>query len=390
MIRLVALHGTGDAYLVCALARSFERYRQRPVTIVVKPEHAAIPEMFGLPHEIDEGVRSYEDPNRAAMTENLVSGARYFVHPSFVGTYGIHVEQLTAKPSVTQADMYRALMHLPPDAPLEAPALDFGEPTDEVLILPEARSWPNCQPGFWPELSSALTAAGHKVTVNDATWSLRELLQRCASARMVIGPQCGVMAILCAARFPCRKVLITPRLDAPWWHLPAGSPFPYAYTRSFLGETYDVDEYELTDRNHLETIGAVIVGLGHRAGSHDPAPVALIDAPMSPGDFVDRLAILAVKSADRACYRDFLRYRRIYESWSLEVEVGDLYRELQVVHQETYDLFEEMVPAALGQNELPLASHVEAMRLNRERTRLRNEIDRRLRGASTERKTYYR
>jgi len=389
MIRLVALHGTGDAYLVCALTRAFERYRRREALVVVKPEHAAVPEMFGLPYEVDEEVRRYEDPNRAAMTENLINGARYFVHPSFTSP-GVRIDQLTAKPNVTQADMYRALMHLPPDAPLETPRLDFEEPSGEVIVIPEARSWPNCQPGFWPELSSALTVAGHKVTVNDATWSLCELLQRCGRARAVVGPQCGVTAVLCAARFPCRKVLVTPNLPGAWWHLPAGSPFPYAYTRLFIGETYDADEYELTDHNHLETIGAVVIALGHQRAAHDPAPVALVEAPMSPGDFVDRLAILGVKSENHLSHRDYLRYRRIYDRLGFDAVVGDLYRELVAVHQETYDLFEEMVPAALGRDELSLSSHVAAMKLNQSRTQLRNEVDRRLRGASTERKSYYR
>lgn len=290
-LRLVALYGTGDAYLVCALARQVEMHHGRAVTVIVKPAHAAIPRLFGIPYAVDEVLvrRAESDGQMHRLYENDIGRVlHYYVHPHFLRS-GVRVDRLTVKPSVSQADMYRALLHLPPAAPLALPSAPIAVTVpDTVLLIPEARSWPNTQAQFWPELSAALMAIGRAVTWNDPRWTLDELLQRCAESEWVIGPQCGVMSILCHARFPCRKTFATPSVDGGRYPgLPVADTFPYALVTKFAGEDYDVEQFKITADNHAALIDRI-------AGGPNAERVApLRTDPLPTRDDLDRLLEIA-------------------------------------------------------------------------------------------------
>src|ERR1700685_4334560 len=158
MTPLVALYGVGDCYLVCALARAFERHHKDEVIVVVKTSQKCIPELFGLKHEVnDETVHSGE--TNAGLQRNYPNDGKdydsIYVHPHFVRT-ATRLDQLTIKPRVSQDWRSRALMQLPPDAPMEVPPpLDpgLGKGALDTVLITESRSWPNIDKAFWDLLA---------------------------------------------------------------------------------------------------------------------------------------------------------------------------------------------------------------------------------------------
>lgn len=260
MIRLVPLYGTGDTYLICALARAFEAHHQVPVTVVVKRAHACVAEAFGIAFEADDAPAAIgENPRQQATYPNEIASGLLFVHPSFVKTPA-RLDQLTVKPRVSQADMYRALLQLPPWAPLATPSWEKFPKLRDVVLLTESRSWPNLPGPFWEKLLAALYAGGRRVTLNDPAWSLRDLLDHCAAAGTVIGPQCGVISIACEAGFPGHKTIVLRELTP-------GSPYLFG-----LSETMPYGHASTFAGNPHPEVGHVVVG-----GDWDSAIKAVLD-----------------------------------------------------------------------------------------------------------------
>jgi hypothetical protein len=265
MIRLVALYGVGDSYLVCALTRAFEAEHGYPARVVVKSAQAAIPEMFDLDYEVDDAlVKDGEDA--ADLRQRLNSpadGTTMFVHPHFINS-GARLDHLTVMPRVSQAAMYRALLHLSPWTPLAVPEsrqLDRMKIDADILLIPEARSWPNFPHRYWEGLQDVLRMSGRIVLMCDPLWTLHELFACCAGVGHVIGPQCGVMSTLIEAGFPCRKTLITRELDDETGPGPFGlkSAWPYQCVETFAGESHpEVDEYLVGRDNWSEVMGAIL------------------------------------------------------------------------------------------------------------------------------------
>ena len=402
MINLVCLHGTGDTYLVCALAAAVKHQHGDDVTIIVKSTHAAIPEMFGLRYEVSDEIVSLGETDAVFQTayENHYAfnhGQRYYVHPTFLRS-GVRIDHLTVKPSVSQADMYRVLLHLPPDAPMTVPKIEVHrtEP-NSVLIIPTANSWPNSWPQFWIDLGKALKAAGRDVTFNFPNWTLRELLDRCATSEWVIGPQCGVMSILCEARFPCRKTFCTPSIDGGRYPgLPLERTFPYAYVTKFAGNDYDVEEFKI-DSSYENEIDAIVSGANfQRSWPHDPAPVMTVNAPMSPGDFLDRLAILSVKERrfppEKRAFvmREFLRLGEMLFDIPLPSDGFAGLQRLKSLHSNGFDAVDRFVRGATTDGGLmSVEDHAHAVRLNKERVGFKQEIDRACHAPFSETKSYY-
>lgn len=403
MIRLVTIGGTGDAYMVCALYDAFRRHHGlAEVEVCGKSKYAAIADLFRVPYvSDDEIVREAESSLEMQQTyENilLAPNTTFYVHPCFLRSE-IRVDKLTTKPEASQADMYRMILRVPLDTPLAIPEVPaYEQERDSVLLIPEAVSWPNTQPKFWSMLETALRGIGRSVTRNDPAWSLKELFDRCGRAEWVIGPQCGVMSILCTGRFPCRKTLASPILNDANKKLAflSASTFPYAYVTKFSNADYDVEEFEVTDDNHEELVISIIAGANAlRLRHHDPRPVLTITAPLSPGDFLDRLAVLTVKRnrfaagpRRAAIEREYQRYVTIRNSLQFGPEVESLFARLLDVHGQAFDLLERMVPAALNDN-MEGCDHVAAVRLNRDRVHLKQSVDAVCRGPYTEAKSYY-
>ncbi len=410
MIRLVSIGGSGDIYLVCALFDAFRRHHNRDdVTIVSKRKYAAVANLFKVPFiGDDEMVRQAEQDGAMQRTyENQVLSnvMPFYVHPCFLRSE-IRVDRLTTKPDASQADMYRMILQLPADAPLTVPDLPVvaTEP-NTVLMIPEAVSWPNDQPAFWDKLAAGLAGAGRQVLINDPKWSLQELFTRAMRTEWVIGPQCGVMSILVTGQFPCRKTLASAALTDANKKLSFLSPqtFPYAYVTKFSNLDYDVEEFEITSENHGEIVDAIVNGQNAlRLRPVDPRPVLTVHAPLSPGDFLDRLVVLRVKrqmfqGARRAgIEREYRRFEDLRKLLPYSPEIVELEGALAKVHILAFALLEEMVPIARRSFE-PLAdldaghygNHLQIVDLNRTRVGLKREIDRVCRGPYTEVKSYY-
>lgn len=401
MIRLVSMFGTGDTYLVCALVRAFEKHHNLVAKIVCKGAHRYIPELFGFHHDIQDGLSgtfsvsdglvsdAESNINRQRFYLNeILDGSTYYVHPSYIRS-GVRVDQFTftCRP-ISQADMYKALLHLPLDTPLDRPSFKLVEqsPGQRVLLIREAKSWPNTQSAFWDKLHGSLVEREYKVLLNQPKWDLKDLFSACAISDWVIGPQCGVMSILCHAQFPCRKSFCTPA-ERPGISITA--TMPYAGVRTFAGEDYDVDEFVVSKDNHAEIINRLLSAPTRRRTE----PVQTIDAPMSTGDFLDKLAILLVKHSKfdqqnkALLVRELDRYCSILQglTWQdLQVFLDQLVK----IHSDTFDLCASYVPSALrGENDEN--RHARAIALNKQRVIIRQQIDRLCGAASTETKDYY-
>ena len=389
MIRLVSIGGTGDAYLVSALVPEVVRAYGSAVSVAVPAKYAAIPQMFGQRFELaDEEIRvaSADERLKREYDNRVAAGLTFFAHPCF--TRNQRLDELTILPrSPSQADMYRALMVLPIDAPLTLPQLpDANTVANDAILITDAVSWPNTRPRFWHALERALRAAGWVVRVNNPGWSLAELFARCAAAELVVGPQCGVMSILIAGRFPCRKVLATPSIDGgPWFSVGRRTlreTLPYAYAAKFDGNDYDVEEHVVTDDNHAGIISAIVAA---PRGPRDPRPLASVAMPLSPGDFLDRLAVLMVKR-DRLgpgiVDRELARYAA-----ARPAEWDVMLRKMVDLHFTTFDHLESVVPKALA--DTGRDDHAAAC-LNLTRIEMRRAVDEATRGPYREVKSYHR
>lgn len=244
MIRLAALYGVGDAYLVCSLARAFEKHHRLQPRVVLKSSQAAVAKLFDLEPELNDLLiaRAETDQQLHRAYENLIhDGALLYVHPHFVRS-GARLDQLTVKPRVSQADMYRALLRLPPDAPMERPQWLPTPNTADVLLITESRSWPNLPDQFWVALELRLKQAGRRPTSNHPSRPLQELFDLCAGATWVIGPQCGVMSALCESQLPCRKTLAIRELSPQCPYLfGLTQTMPYGHVSTFAGNDSAVD-----------------------------------------------------------------------------------------------------------------------------------------------------
>jgi hypothetical protein len=266
MTPLVALYGVGDCYLVCSLARTFERHHGKVPLIVVKPSHRFIPEWFGLGYEVNEKMVAAGEAGERGLHQTydnaIVDGSPVYVHPHFVKT-ATRLDQLTIKSRVSQADMYRALMQLPPDAPMEKPPLVRVAPfEDQVVVIPRSRSWPNIDGPFWDALVSRLRESGKRVATFLPQWSLKELIEVCIASGEIIGPQCGVLSVACEAGFPGHKTICIRELgpDCPYL-FGLTQTMPYGHCSTFAGNDHpNVDHILVAPDNWQSKVDIIVEG----------------------------------------------------------------------------------------------------------------------------------
>jgi len=405
MINLVVLGGTGDVYMLAALLQAFKETHQRDAQLVVRQRYACVADLFpGANYvvgdaAIDEAERS---PAMQRDYDNVIAdGRNFYAHPSFFRT-NVRIDNLTTKQDVSQADMYKVLLRIPWGVPLALPKLpDVPTQRGKVVVVPDARSWPNLHHEFWPRLCSRLGADGWSVTNNNASgWSLQQLLQNCAEAEWVIGPQCGVMSILVTGRFPCRKTLASSNIDnAPAIYPFSTHTFPYAYVTKYSNQDYDVEEFKIVGGREDELVDLIARGQNAlRLWPHNPDPVVSINVPLTPGDFLDRLAVLTVKRERfdpprrAAIEREYQRHNELYVRLRAHMtpEADALVNDLADLHRRNFDLLEHMVPEALGGGGMTPEDHVEAVRNNKARVELKQAIDAALHAPYSETKSYFR
>jgi hypothetical protein len=256
MIRLVSLYGVGDCYLICALHRFFEEWHKETATVVLKRSHAVIAQMFGVPFEIDDATVARGENDAAlhsSYSNSIGYGGVIYVHPHFVKT-PTRLDQLTIKPRVSQADMYRALLSLPPWAPLTRPNQLATQRTNhghDVLLIPKARSWPNLPIQFWTDLQADLIKNARIATFVDETWTLEQLLAACFNTRWLIGAQCGVMSVVIESGWvpPARKTLAITELGPDCAYLfGLTESMPYGHCSTFAGNDHADVEHVVVPR----------------------------------------------------------------------------------------------------------------------------------------------
>lgn len=120
----------------------------------------------------------------------------------------------------------------------------------------------------------------------------------------------------------------------------------------------------------------------------------MVTIELTPGDALDRLAIAAVKSLKfmgekrDAAEAERLRYAAACETVLEPTTLKRLLADLVSLHIATFELFERMVPRALD-GEMSMDDHIAAIRLNRDRVRLKREIDACCGVTASETKSYY-
>jgi hypothetical protein len=398
--QLVALHGTGDTYLVCGLASAFKEQHGTLPLVVLKRSHVAIAQMFDVAHRVDDALvqRAETDQRFQRNYENALLGVKpFYCHPSFVRS-NVRIDHLALKPSVSHADMYRVMLQLPPDAPVQVGRTPERMPRpNTVLLIPKARSWPNLHVSFWRTLADMLSQSGRQVQIGDDAWSLSQLFDRCAESEWVIGPQCGVMAIICYAQFACRKTFVTPAIEeAQSFGLPLHSTFPYAYVSKFAGNDYDVEEFKIARDNQAEVLDAVINGANARQlWPHDPAPTMNVHVPLTPGEFLDRLAVLTVKHRRfeprlrAGIDREHRRHLEVFKSERFTDEALKLFSALIELHGRNFDAHERFVRTAVANEAVAAEDHATAVRANKDRVMLKRRIDALSHAPYMEVKSYY-
>ena len=366
-------HGTGDTYMTLA----FAHHVGRPV-VYGNPAHAAIAAMF---------------PD-VPSSQGTVGEVALHIHPEAAPPVGISRYALLGRP-VTHADLWRGLLQLPLDAEMRRGQFkcDYHPEEREVLLVTQARSWPNSHPEFWDHLEGRLRAQYWNVYRNDPTWSLQKLFDECWMHRWVIGPQCGVMSILCHAGFPCRKTFATPSVDGhPYYK----RTFPYASVRTFAGEDYDdVEEVKITS-DLGRAVDEVMSGRHARRLPVRRNQVHGVQITLTHGDFFDRLSILEIKSKMLAgdkramIMRDYLHHREVADPIVLaNPHVLPLYAKLLCCNAEAWTHNETSVTGML-QNGTELSEHFAiAARHNKDRIAIKNQISALLSSAHVEVKSYY-
>lgn len=255
--RLVCMHGVGDAYLTCALARAFEAQRGGgPVRISIKGSQLAIPAMFDLPATAADDAIGAAESNVAFQQSYPNDADPLYVHPSFVRT-PTRLDQLTVKPSVSQADMYRAILGLSPWTALAEPSwpAPIHEYVGATLLIPRARSWPNAHPAFWLTVIERLRARGELVIVADELGTLDRVLAVAAAAKRVIGAQCGVISII-NERLRCPKTFAVTELTGPLL-FGLTATLPYGDQETFAGTNRPETKVVVVPSNWEAAVAAV-------------------------------------------------------------------------------------------------------------------------------------
>ena len=380
MIYLMTNHGTGDTYMTLAFAKAVERLRSQPVTVSIPAHHAAIAAMFP---NVQTTVGT---PVMNALSDDLI-----VAHPSAVPKR-VRIDHLCLLARrLTHADLWRAMLDLPPDEPMVRGAAPIGTPHPRtVTLIREARSWPMAAPGFWDLLEHFLREAGWHVKVNGTGYSLGELLDLCACSEWVIGPQCGVMMILCHAGFPCRKTFATASVDG---HAYFRRTWPYASVETFAGEDYaDVDEVIVRDAAAAREVmdGACARGLDRGRGC-----VSGVSVTLSHGEFFDRLSILDVKqqklTGERraAMMRDYLRAREVGRPMLTgSPTLSNLYADLLAVNWSAFEQ-NDVAVRAVQNGDRAEDHYARAVHLNRQRTELKDRINALCASSGREVKSYY-
>lgn len=263
----------------------------------------------------------------------MLPGYAYFPHPNHL--HDQRTDLMPALGFISQIRMYALLLRLPVDSVPAAPdiepsareaaaalAASLGiREGRSVLLFPDSNSWEQLPDEFWSHLVPRLQAAGWDVYTNGSgSWRgprpdaihgaklinvplalVYPFLER---AGWAIGTLCGMMNSIVTSRVACRKTIVTrglaPGEDANFCH-PGGVQYTYplAYQRTYDGLNYDIEEYQVLG---AKTYDAVSETIAHGFNAHPgyvPArdPVLRLPVDQMPGELFDKISILEIKRA---------------------------------------------------------------------------------------------
>ena len=427
---LVSTFGVGDTYLIAALCAAFrERYcRSGERLILVVPEgHHDLAGMFSESLDGLAKISSGEARrlnHTAPRGQTLTPGVAFMPHPQFVGVrsdYPSDPRDPASPPAhgrMSDAAMFAMIMGLRPDAPLTTPRVptaeralaeqvadQLGVVCDRTVVLVDhANSWPAPPDDLWTALTEELSTAGWRVLRNDPSrMPMRCLLPLLEICGWVVGANCGLMQTLVLSRARLRKTVLTSSrwLGATDSH-GAGVVIPGTCAYGFRkadGRQYDIDEFRVDDDPASRRQLAVAIASGRMSTGPvpDPSPLSVVEAPVSPGEVLDRLTILQIKR-DRlpakapGLYRDIAPLCEIRDGLvRAHPEIVALESELRRLNEVSWDGNEILIETfaddryggeswTIGQDteraERTLRAFGRAHRGNQRRVRVKNEINR--------------
>ncbi|HEX9462397.1 MAG TPA: hypothetical protein VGB82_07340 [Alphaproteobacteria bacterium] len=265
------------------------------------------------------------------LPSRLVLNEACFPHPNHVTD--ARADFFTALEHVSQASMYMLLLGLPLDSSLALPevapearaaaATLAGEirlrPGRSVLLFPDANSWPAVADEFWATVVPKLQAAGWDVYTNGSgSWRgartepiagtrliqvpLDVVLPFLEHAGWAAGTLCGLMNMIASSRTRCRKTIVTLGIGPGSAHqfqhpLAVRRTYPYAYQRKFDGMNYDIEELQVLGAQDHDPVAARIAGGFNALSAAPPSaePVVRLPVDLAPGELFDKISILEIK-----------------------------------------------------------------------------------------------
>ena len=176
----------GDTWVVCALAKAFKEAHGQ-ITMVIKPEQAAIAQMYQddiFKIIAVDGAQLSDYCIRIHHFCTFAIDLPFIAHPFWVGDGRldrlIELFRYPGRGGICFSDMFRHILHLSWDAPLALPAIpqmwrDEAEayaqtigmaPRKSVILFPDNNSNEALPTGFWQPLAEKLNQAGYKVFTN--------------------------------------------------------------------------------------------------------------------------------------------------------------------------------------------------------------------------------
>jgi hypothetical protein len=177
----------GDTMLACALLKSFREKYGGPITMVVPDKQVPLAKMYA--HRIERIVAIPFAQLESlcveiAEAQVFCMGQPYIVHPFWHGEgrweHFIELFKYPKRGGVSFSDLFRHILHLGWDTPLEPPVIPDEwrkeaeiyaeqaglEPGNSVILFPDNNSNPAFPSGLWEPLAEELNRRGKKVFTN--------------------------------------------------------------------------------------------------------------------------------------------------------------------------------------------------------------------------------
>jgi len=445
---IVSLYSLGDTYLLCALGEKFRRYHCRdgaPLILIIKESHLAVAEMF-IQHfdrvylVKDHSINHVTDhAMRHKINSPFKKDSGMLIHPHHMND--TRVDDFTNIDGVSHTAMFAHLMRMPittslsPAIPVpgkEEGAADLCRKHNivrgrSVILFPDSNSWPQPEDAFWAEIPARLAARGWHVYTNGSgnrhgrrasplpgskliDVPLDLVLPVLSYAGWAIGALCGLMNIIIATRTECRKTIVVhgPRPGEILHindYLNVTSAYPFAHQRKLDNCDYDIEEFQVRGPETYPAIADRIANGFNANFDTQPSanPVSRITTQISPGELLDKIAVLQVKMKKlgprKTCVvmKELDALNEIIENTygSPSMTIGRLIDELREINEQGWEINEQIYsefsdpvyasdewrlnpndPESVSKAELSVRNFRKSQAINRQRILLKNKVNR--------------